>query len=116
MKKYFYSVLIMAIFAIGFAASDDSESSEKGKQEQTRKTEMEIIEDQGFDDGVDFARKDRGEFINDFIRNGNTRNAGEQQLKVAAGAVYSVEHPNTSDELIERYSEKYLEGYLSILK
>ena len=27
MKKYFYSVLVMALFAIGFAASDDSESS-----------------------------------------------------------------------------------------
>ena len=27
MKKYFYSVLVMAFFAIGFAASDDSESS-----------------------------------------------------------------------------------------
>lgn len=27
MKKYFYSVLVLALFAIGFAASDDSESS-----------------------------------------------------------------------------------------
>ena len=27
MKKYLYSVLVMALFAIGFAASDDSESS-----------------------------------------------------------------------------------------
>jgi len=26
MKKYYYSVLVMALFAIGFAASDDSES------------------------------------------------------------------------------------------
>ena len=27
MKKYLYSVLVMALFAIGFAASDDSDSS-----------------------------------------------------------------------------------------
>lgn len=27
MKKYLYSVLVMTLFAIGFAASDDSESS-----------------------------------------------------------------------------------------
>ena len=27
MKKYLYSVLVMALFAIGFAASDDSGSS-----------------------------------------------------------------------------------------
>ncbi len=27
MKKYFYSVLVLALFAIGFVASDDSESS-----------------------------------------------------------------------------------------
>ena len=33
MKKYFYSMLVMAMFAIGFAASDDTESDSVAEDE-----------------------------------------------------------------------------------
>lgn len=35
MKKYYYSVLVMALFAIGFAASDDSESESVAEETPT---------------------------------------------------------------------------------
>ena len=41
MKKYFYSVLVMALFAIGFAASDDSDTEAIVKEEVP--TEMEQV-------------------------------------------------------------------------
>ena len=41
MKKYFYSILVMAIFAVGFAASDDSATEEVSKEEVP--TEMEQV-------------------------------------------------------------------------
>lgn len=33
MKKYFYSIFVMALFAVGFAASGDSEKSESKESE-----------------------------------------------------------------------------------
>ncbi len=41
MKKYLYSVLVMALFAIGFAASDDSDSSNVVSEEAP--TSMESV-------------------------------------------------------------------------
>lgn len=41
MKKYFYSVIVMCIFAIGFAASDDSDTETVSKEEMP--TEMEDV-------------------------------------------------------------------------
>ena len=35
MKKYYYSVLVMALFAIGFAASDDSETESVAEETPT---------------------------------------------------------------------------------
>lgn len=125
MKKYIYSVLIMALFAIGFAASDESDSSNVDNQEQTReqtqeqtreKTEEEIIGDLAYKEGADFAREDRGEFYNNFIRAGLTSEGAEGQFKVYVRGVYRSNHPDASDELVQIYAEKYLKGYLSVLK
>lgn len=44
MKKYFYSVLVLALFAIGFAASDDSESSKVATEEAPTSMESVTVE------------------------------------------------------------------------
>ena len=39
MKKYFYSIIVLAVFAIGFAASDETEKSEKSEEAEVAKVD-----------------------------------------------------------------------------
>lgn len=128
MKKYFLTMAVMAIFAIGFAASDDDSSSDPNKLEQ------EYRRSRG--ENIDFARiigqSAAEEGANDLIRQGYTKSdlkgIAAQQARLKFKSVenccnleyfeknYKELFTSTErQKLVEQCREAYVIGYMSAL-
>lgn len=110
MKKYLYSVLIMAIFAIGFAASsDDSSSSSSKSPEEQKQSKIERVKNEGYHDGYK-----QGFGVSENVYKYDTDNNYEK-LKASARRWFSVAYgaPSSNDqkELYKVYEEAWIKGY-----
>jgi hypothetical protein len=139
MKKYLYSVLVMALFAIGFAASDEkgeinNESTSPASQtEQTvetvepepqnipeqapPKSKEDEIRELGFNDGVKFGYSDKGDALRSYVQMGQTLENGLSHIQhVVAKVAYKEDYgDDISDELLDEYCEQFIEGYKSVV-
>lgn len=134
MKKYLFTVIVMAIFAIGFAASDETESSNadsssssnsteqtenrEHKEEQApKKSKKDEIRELGFNDGVKFGYSDRGDALRSYVQMGSTLEKGLDHIQnVIAKVAYKEDYgDNISDELLNEYCKQFIEGYKSVV-
>ncbi len=141
MKKYLYSALVMALFAIGFAASDeespnnsDSENSdpqtelkdenEKGrtqtKESETKQAPPKSREDEirelGYRDGVIWGKEDKGQYLVEYIQMGLPMSSALERVKLVARMGYKENYgTDISDELLEEFAEQFMEGYKSVV-
>lgn len=134
MKKYFWTLAVLTVFAIGFAASDEKESSiedsssssvqtevtedQEQKNEQTsKKSKRDEIRDLGFNDGVKFGRNDKGDALRSYVQMGSTLENGLNHIQhVVAKVAYKEDYgDDISDELLAEYCEQFIEGYKSIV-
>lgn len=135
MKKYLFTVMVMTIFAIGFAASDETESSnasssssptateqteskeQKKEQAPPKKSKKDEIRELGYNDGVQFGRSDRGDALRSYVQMGSTLDEGLKHIQhVIARVAYKEDYgDDISDELLDEYCEQFIEGYKSIV-
>lgn len=132
MKKSILSLTVLALFAIGFAASDEETSSTNKSTSSTEQTEqrddsetkeapkkskIDEIRELGYNDGVKFGYSDGGNTINYYIRMGSTRNEGLNHIQnVIAKTAYKEDYGyDVSDELLDEYAKQFIEGYKSVV-
>lgn len=135
MKRYFWTMCVVALFAVGFAASDESEgtgneekvSSQQTEQATEKKTEqvsedpqkskVEEIRKLGYNDGVNFGRSDGGDALRYYIQMGQTLENGLSHIQnVIARTAYKEDYgDNINDELLDEYCEQFIRGYKSIV-
>ena len=136
MKKYFYSVLVLALFAVGFAASDeegkasDESTSKTPQTEQTiesetqeikkevpQKSKKDEIRELGFNDGVKFGYSDGGDALRSYVQMGQTMENGLNHIQhVVAKVDYKEDYgDDIREELLGEYCEQFIEGYKSIV-
>ena len=119
MKKYLFSMVVMAIFAIGFAASDENESANSSdstiqteqNQESEKKKETELekkkkdVEEQGYKAGYD-AGFGFDEFEKENYDEADYKDFARQRYSIRYGAPSSQEEK----ELYDLYVKWYLKG------
>lgn len=138
MKKYLFTLTVLAIFAVGFVASDEEENSsvdssstsvqteksvdkkqkEVQNEEQTpQKSKKDEIRELGFSDGVKFGYSDGGDALRMYIQMGQSLENGLSHIQhVVAKVAYKEDYgDNISDELLDEYCEQFIEGYKSIV-
>ena len=132
MKKSILSLTVLALFAVGFAASDEETGSNTKSTSSTQQTEQiddsetkeapqksikDEIRELGYNDGVKFGYSDGGNTINYYIRMGSTRNEGLSHIQnVIAKSAYKEDYGyDISDELLDEYAEQFIEGYKSVV-
>lgn len=65
MKKYFYSIIVLAVFAIGFAASDETEKSEKSEEAEVAKVDS--VPEEPIKDATPEEDPDVKHFVGDYF-------------------------------------------------
>lgn len=115
MRKYFYSVLIMVIFAIGFAASSDDSSSSSSKSPEERKQEkMERMKDRGYKFGYENGFRASETAYKVDTKDGYKGCKGSARnlfIGVNAGAPHSAEEKELCNVFTEGYIKGYEDGY-----
>lgn len=138
MKKYFWTLAVMAVFAVGFAASDEedgssvdssstpaqstpaqtekSENKDKKEEQTPKKSKKDEIRELGFNNGVKWAYQDQGNTLREFIQSGLSMSMAEGRIKQIGRLSYKEDYgSDISDDLLEEYGEKFCEGYKSIV-
>lgn len=138
MKKYFWTLAVMAVFAVGFAASDEedgssvdssstsaqstpaqtekSENKDKKEEQAPKKSKKDEIRELGFSNGVKWAYQDQGNALREFIQSGLSMSMAEGRIKQIGRLSYKEDYgSDISDDLLEEYGEKFCEGYKSIV-
>ncbi len=135
MKKSILTVAVLALFAIGFVASDEEEQSNKTtsptpqteqkkesatkeKQKQApQKSKKDEIRELGFNDGVNFGYSDKGNALREYVQMGQTLDNGLNHIQnVIAKVAYKEDYgDDISDELLDEYCKQFIEGYKSIV-
>jgi len=132
MKKSILSLTVLALFAVGFAASDEETSSNTKGTSSTQQTEQiddsetkeapqkskkDEIRELGYNDGVKFGYSDGGNTINYYIRMGSTREEGLSHIQnvIARTACKEDYGYDVSDELLDEYCKQFIEGYKSVV-
>ena len=107
MKKYFLTMVVMAIFAIGFAASDDSSSSSDPQEQESPADKQQEVKEKaynaGYEDGFTFGPEKSFDF--DFLK---MRARGHYSGYY--GAPMSDEEKVLYDLFVEHYTKGYREG------
>ena len=133
MKKYFWTLAVMAVFAVGFAASDEedgsnvdssstpaqtekSENKDKKEEQAPKKSKKDEIRELGFNNGVKWAYQDQGNALRELIQSGLSMSMAEGRIKQIGRLSYKEDYgSDISDDLLEEYGEKFCEGYKSIV-
>ncbi len=132
MKKSILSLIVLALFAVGFAASDEETSSNNKSTSSTQQTEQreesvtkeapqkskrDEFRELGYNDGVKFGYSDGGNTINYYIRMGSTREEGLSHIQnvIARTACKEDYGYDVSDELLDEYCKQFIEGYKSVV-
>lgn len=127
MKKYLFTMAVMAVFAIGFAASDDdSSSSPEKKEREYREVRGRTIEMAKY---AGIAAAEEG--ANDLIRQGYSKSdlkgiaAQQARLKYKSVDCFKLDYlqkefkeystPSDLQKLLEQCREAYIIGYMSAL-
>ena len=122
MKKSILSLIVLALFAVGFAASDEETSSNNKSTSSTQQTEQreesvtkeapqkskkDEIRELGYNDGVKFGYSDGGNTINYYIRMGSTRDEGLSHIQNGiAKTAYKEDYGyDVSDDLLDEYAK-----------
>ncbi len=89
----------------------------KESEQKAVKSKEEEIRDLGFREGKEFGYSDRGDHLREFVQMGSTMEAGLSNIKnVIAKVAYKEDHGyDVSDELLDIYSEGFIEGYKSVV-
>lgn len=110
MKKYFYSILIMAIFAFGFAASSDSGSSTSKSPEEQKQEKFERMKKSGYERGYEY-----GFSSSNTAYEVNTKDDHEYLKKKARdyfiGANVGAPKNDEEKDLCNIYIEEFIKGY-----
>jgi hypothetical protein len=133
MKKYFWTLAVMAVFAVGFAASDEEdgssvdssstpaqteklENTDKKEEQTPKKSKKDEIRELGFNNGVKWAYQDQGNTLREYIQSGLSMSMAEGRIKQIGRLSYKEDYgSDISDDLLEEYGEKFCEGYKSIV-
>ena len=107
MKKYFLTMVVMAIFAIGFTASDDSSDSSPEKLEKEYRSSRGLTIDGAKIDGQFSAEAN----ANDLIRQGYAKSDLEKIAKSEAERKYKTVKDCCNFEFFEKeYKELFTES------
>ena len=135
MKKYFLSMVVMAVFAIGFTASDEDGSSDsKSPSEQTNAKLQSYKRDKGhcLDMAYAVGKQAAEESANDFIRTGYTQSdlkgLASQQARLKYKTIdncctsefFEKEYPDIftaseQEKFRQQCIEAYVKGYMERL-
>lgn len=122
-RKFFYPIVIcygilsfVIIKVLPESKSVDNVVIEQ-KENTPQQTEEERIKELGYKDGVEFGRSDKGDHLREFVQMGSTMDAALRNIKsVIAPVAYKEEYgDNISKNLLDLYSEQFLEGYKSVV-
>ena len=130
MKKYLFTMVVMAIFAIGFAASDDdsSSSSDPQKKEQKFRAERGSCIEAARCYGESIAKESANDLIRQGYAKSDLKGIAAQQAKLEYKTVGDCCNPQYFEEnykeyftksnqqkLVEQCREAYVIGYMSAL-
>jgi len=123
MRKYFWTLAVLAVFAVGFAASDEETGENSKNQDQQEevqtppKSKKDEIRELGFNDGKKFGYSDGGDALRYYVQMGRTLDQGLAHIQnVIARTAYKEDYgDNISNDLLDEYCKQFIEGYKSIV-
>ena len=94
-----------------------TQESLKTKEEQVpKKSKKDEIRELGFNDGVQFGYEDKGNYLREYIQMGLPLESAIERVKVVARLGYKENYgSDISEELLDEFAEKFMEGYKSVV-